>query len=344
MSLHNYPPAERPAPYAPPPDQIIPAPRLSLTPVQPNTDPPASKASAAHGSQPASAAAGPAQRRPASASWLIESLLLKRIDAWGVSIIVAALALYNHQALSWQTALLLAAIGIHYWLGYWLNDYHDASRDGADLAKAHQNFFVQRPAGRGRVALVAGLLFGLSSVVYGSFGWRGLLVMVVNIAIIWAYSAPPLRLKSRPGLDLLTHALFVQPWPYLVCLWLIGARPNMLDAAVVSICFMASLTGQLYQQVRDYEVDRATDTNFATWVGRPAAQLTLRLSSLVLTLLFVAAVVAGALPLAFVPFGLLGLPKVAQHIFRRGRAFPARLSYASVMLAMAYTSLLVLWP
>lgn len=274
-------------------------------------------------------------------------LCLHRLDAWGVSFIVAALALVQHRALTWQTGLLLAAITVHYWLGYWLNDYHDASRDRGDDLKARQNFFVRRPLGRRPVAAVAGLLFGLSALVFASFGWRGVVVALLNLLVIWAYSAPPLRLKSRPGLDLLAHAIFVQSWPYWICLWLIRASLQPTDAALLSICFLASLAGQLYQQVRDFDLDSATDTNFATRVGVGTALRALKACSLALLLLSIVALASGVLPWPLLPLGLLGLPKIVRHIVRRGRAaqrtYSPRLMYASMGLALAYTCGLLIW-
>jgi 4-hydroxybenzoate polyprenyltransferase len=56
------------------------------------------------------------------------------------------------------------------------------------------------------------LLAGLA-IAFGQFGWIGWLLWVVSCFIAWAYSAPPLRLKMRPGFDLLTHAMFVQTFP-----------------------------------------------------------------------------------------------------------------------------------
>jgi hypothetical protein len=85
-------------------------------------------------------------------------------------------------------------------------------------------------------------------------GW---LLWLVSGLVAWAYSAPPLRLKMRPGLDLLTHALFVQTFPYVVSLVLIRARWGLLDWVLLAILFLASLTAQLEQQARDFVVDVA---------------------------------------------------------------------------------------
>jgi 4-hydroxybenzoate polyprenyltransferase len=162
---------------------------------------------------------------------------------------------------------------------------------------------------------------------------------------MWAYSAPPLRLKSRPGFDLLSHALFVQTWPYLICIWLTGSVWTRLDSILIGICFLTSLSGQLNQQVRDFDVDTRTDTNFATRVGLATTTIVLRISNIAMIMFCIAVVVGGHIPWLFVPLGLMGLPKVAYQLLQRFnspmRIFPRSLLYATNVLALFYTVFLM---
>jgi 4-hydroxybenzoate polyprenyltransferase len=278
--------------------------------------------------------------------WYLECWGLKRIDAWGVTFIVCALALVIHHALTTWTCLLLVAITANYWLGYWLNDYFDAPHDSTDEFKASQNLFVQHPDARKLVLTVIVLTFGLSAVAFLSFGWRGLVILLMNFLVMWMYSAPPLRLKSRPGLDLLTHALFVQTWPYLICLWLIQSSWTQLDGILLGIFFLTSLNGQLNQQIRDFEVDTRTDTNFATRTGLGKTIFILKVSTLAVVLLSLLAINSGYVPWLFVPLGLLAVPKVAHQMSHRrnksSRIFPRHLVYIIMLLALLYTSVLML--
>lgn len=277
--------------------------------------------------------------------WFLECWGLKRIDAWGVSFIISALALVVHRAITLQTGLLLLAITLNYWLGYWLNDYFDAPHDSKDELKARQNLFVQCPDMRRYVVWIAGLVFGFSSVVFISFGWQGVVVLIVNFLVMWAYSAPPLRLKSRPGLDLLSHALFVQSWPYIICIWLVRADVTPLDCILLGICFLTSLSGQLNQQIRDYEVDSRTDTNFTTRIGIATTLVILKVSTMAAVLLFFAALLGGKLPWMLVPLSFLGIPKIIHLMLHRldnsQRIFPRHLVYAIMLLALSYTMVLM---
>ncbi|HEY3311807.1 MAG TPA: UbiA family prenyltransferase [Anaerolineales bacterium] len=277
--------------------------------------------------------------------WSLECWGLKRIDAWGVTFIVTALALVAHQNITIQTGILVVAITANYWLGYWLNDYFDSEHDRQDELKARQNLFVQHPGAHRLVGVVAGLVFGLSVSVFSSFGWHGLVVLVLNFLVMWAYSAPPLRLKSRPGLDLLTHALFVQTWPYIICVWLTGSTWLQLDGILVGIFFLTSLNGQLNQQIRDYEVDMHTDTNFATRLGLPVTMSILKISTSFVLLLCFLAMITGSIPWLFLPLGVLALPKIGyqmlHHPGNTRRGFPRYLMYIIMVLALLYTGVLI---
>ena len=277
--------------------------------------------------------------------WVLESWGLKRIDAWGVTLILSALALVIHHAITVQSVILVVALTANYWLGYWLNDYFDAEYDSMDDIKARQNFFVHRPDARRLVILVSVLVFGFSTLVFLSFGWPGAIVLTINFFIMWAYSAPPLRLKSRPGLDLLAHALFVQTWPYLVCIWLTMSPWTQLDGILLSIFFLTSLNGQLNQQIRDFDVDTRTDTNFATRVGLPSTMLILKISILVMVMVFLFALKAGSMPWLFVPLGFLALPRIVYQMLHRPdgsqRSFPRSLVYVLMLLALIYTGMLM---
>lgn len=278
--------------------------------------------------------------------WYLECWGLKRIDAWGVTLIVSALALVVHAVITVQSSLLLVALTANYWLGYWLNDYFDAGHDSQDEVKARQNFFVNRSGARRMVIVVSALVFGFSTLVFLSFGWQGAIVLVMNFFIMWAYSAPPLRLKSRPGLDLLTHALFVQTWPYFICMWLTRSTWTQLDGILLGIFFLSSLNGQLNQQIRDFEVDTRTDTNFATRVGLPSTMLILKVSASVTVILFLLALKEGSMPWLLVPLGILALPKIVyQMLHRMGnsrRNIPRGLVYILMLLALLYTGMLMI--
>ena len=263
------------------------------------------------------------------------------MDAWQVALVIAALPLLIHGAVRWETAVLILAIGVGYWFAFALNDYFDAPFDRLDCQKAQRNFFVQRLV---KWWIIAGfsavLLTGLAAV-FVQFGPIGWLLWLVSCFIAWAYSAPPLRLKKRPGLDLLTHALFVQTFPYYICMMLIQASWILLDWVLVTILFLTSLTAQLEQQVRDFAVDLKAGGTFTTWLGRDRVVRGLRWATAVCLLIALVSVLNGTIPWFLLPFGLIGLPAMLHRFLRRpDTPRSERLILLSTTAGFLYTGLI----
>ncbi len=277
--------------------------------------------------------------------WYLECWGFKRIDSWGASYIVSLLALISHHAVSLQTGFLMAAITINYWLGYLLNDYFDVPYDRMDEYKARRNIFVQSETAREQIWYVVAVVLTLSAAPFISFGWRGATVLLIGLPMMWAYSAPPFRFKSKPGWDLITHALFVETWPYLICLWLIRAQWTQLDTILISVCFLTSLNSQLNQQIRDFAVDSRTDTNFTTHTGLVKTILILKISTVSVVMVGIFAVLSGRVPWLFIPLGLAGVPisvhQLSHTLNNSGRIFPRRLVYIIMPLLLIYTGILI---
>jgi chlorophyll synthase len=278
---------------------------------------------------------GAAVRTPRWAG--VERLLVNHVDAWCVTGFVGATALLAHDALGVAGAWLLFALVVGYWQAFVLNDFFDAPYDRAEPQKARRNFFVHQPR---RVPALIAVLAPLELLMAGGFlqyGRRGGALLLLCLFVMWAYSAPPLRLKSRPGLDLLVHGCFVETFPYWTCLYLSQSRWRALDVAVLSLLFLASLTAQLEQQIRDYEIDRRFERTFTTVVGRQRAYRLLQGCTALLILVGCVAVFSGAIPWRYAPFGLIALP-VLLHRFLRppevGRS--AWLSWVSIGVGVIY--------
>lgn len=269
----------------------------------------------------------------------MKRLFLNHADAWQVALTIAALALLIHDSVNRQTVILIAAITAGYWLAFAINDFYDAPFDAADEAKAQRNFFVQAPSVTEKevwlVALAATCLFLPA---FAQFGWRGLAVLALSYFIMWAYSAPPLRLRNRPGWDVLVHALFVQTFPYLTCLFLTGTAWTRLDTVILTIVFLASLTAQLEQQLRDFETDRQSGRNFATAAGIKATIAFLKVATAACILIALTSVLSGAIPLFILPFGLIGLPALLHRFIRKpNQPRSERLVAISTTTALLYT-------
>lgn len=265
------------------------------------------------------------------------TLLTNHMDAWGLTLVIGTLCLVIHSAISADRIGLLLVLGVTCWLAFAFNDYCDAPYDAQDEGKRRRNFFVLCPLPRRYLAIGALVIVGALFAAYAGYGERGLIVFGVSLGALWAYSAPPLRLKSRPGFDLVMHAVFVQTFPYFACLVLIGATWTALDFVMLTVFALSSLAAQLEQQARDFAVDSRTDTNFATAVGlRPTVWL-LRAASILFSAVLIAAFATRIIPMHILPFGLIGLPVVAHRFIRRAnQPRSQRLVTVAILLALLY--------
>ena len=244
-------------------------------------------------------------------------LISNHMDAWQVALVIASLPLLIHGAILWETAVLVLAIGVGYWFAFALNDYFDAPYDALDQQKAARNFFVHVPVPDWVVVLFSILLLVGVLIAYAQFGLLGWLFWGVSCFVAWAYSAPPLRLKMRPGLDIIIHALFVQTFPYLICMILVQASWGLLDWVLLVILSLASLTAQLEQQVRDFVVDLQAGGTFTTRLGRQQVVRGLRWATAVCLLIAFISVLNGTIPWFLLPFGLIGLPALLHRFWRQ---------------------------
>jgi chlorophyll synthase len=268
----------------------------------------------------------------------LPKLILNHVDAWGITLIIGIVALVIHQPFKLELIGVPLILSFCYWLGFAVNDYFDAPFDGQDIKKGRGNFFVQVALSRLQAALIFGVISLVLAILFARFGLRGLIVVLFGLSAIWAYSAPPLRLKSRPGFDLLMHMIFVQTFPYVACVVLVGFEWTRLDTALISIFVLTSFSAQLEQQIRDYAVDLQTDRNFTTTVGAPTSAFLLKLISGTLIALFTYYILAGIIPINLLPFGLLFLPLLLHRFFRGALAArPEILGRIMLIAALLYT-------
>ncbi len=270
-------------------------------------------------------------------------LFTNHLDAWVVTAVISFIALLIHEQVGPRGLLLLSAMTALCWFGFALNDYFDAPYDAQDEKKAHSNFFVQFPV---PAQSGSALFLGIGTLLifaFLPFGWRGLSILFLLFGVAWAYSAPPLRVKSRPGWDLLMHAIFVESFPYFATVFILQLSLSGVDYFAISLLMMASLGAQLEQQMRDFGVDSKFERNFTTTFGLATAQQLLKRINLLMVLLVIAGMAVGIIPWLYVPFLLIGAPAILHRFFRAlDQPRSETLVTVSVVTAGIYTAVLLL--
>jgi 4-hydroxybenzoate polyprenyltransferase len=156
-------------------------------------------------------------------------------------------------------------------VGCGLNDIYDFESDRRSERRRKLWGAVVDASDRPLVWRASVLMMPL--VLFGSlatWNWGNVAATVNLLAVAWAYSVPPLRLKERPPLDSLANGLGFFLLPFVMG-YSLGSNPSALAAKyyllALSVCGIHALA-----TAADYDADRAAgQRTFATAFGRRAA-------------------------------------------------------------------------
>jgi 4-hydroxybenzoate polyprenyltransferase len=92
------------------------------------------------------------------------------------------------------------------------------------------------------------------------------------VTISHAYSSPPIRLKSRPIMDIVSHGLFFGVLPFIFGARATGA-PQPQGHLFLASLFASSVILEMRNHVEDieYDLDAGVNTT-ATWLGEPQSR------------------------------------------------------------------------
>ena len=268
------------------------------------------------------------------------SWLSWRSDVWGVAAIICFVGVLLHPEIGRIDATIaLVTISATYWLAYAVNDFIDAASDSSDESKRRRNFFARRSHSPKWVLTLFSLVAGAVLLGFGSFGLTGVAFCFFCMICMLAYSTKPLRLRNRPGLDVIAHALLVQTFAYVMLLLLTDAAWAGSDYLLLGVFSLSSASGQLAQQERDLSADVASGArNFTTVFGRRVAKTVLRLVTGASVAFGIVGFSIGSFPLLIAPFGILFIWPAFRRIV--GRVTSAYDSRPFTAAALVYVCLI----
>ncbi len=201
------------------------------------------------------------------------------------------------QDLSWH--LLAAIIGNVLAVAYafMINDIEDAPDDARDPDRAMKN-----PISSGRIHIRVGYnacrVIAVATLIAYAFG--GLNVFLIGAATLLLshlYSWRPVRLKAYPVTDIVSHSLMLSGLLLLAGYFAYDTQPGIVWF-VAAGATLFSVYGQLYNQIRDYDTDKAAGLhNTAIILGEANARRASYLSIGLALACLLAAIVQGAFPL-----------------------------------------------
>jgi 4-hydroxybenzoate polyprenyltransferase len=148
-----------------------------------------------------------------------------------------------------------------------INNLYDIDSDRRNHKKIHFNAMAS-----GKISTETGTILNIILVIIPPlavallFNPRVFIFCLLLIFWMWAYSSPPLRLKGRPGADILWHfAAFV-----LLVLWgsSIAGSLGLISWLVAVSIGVFSCIAQVLNHINDYQFDRESGTvTYAVWRG-----------------------------------------------------------------------------
>mgnify|MGYP000207778028 CR=1 FL=1 len=158
--------------------------------------------------------------------------------------------------LDWRLAAVIAANILAVAYAFMINDIEDAPDDARDPDRAARN-----PVTSGNVGVRMGyaacrLVAGVTLIFYAIGGLSVFGVGVATLLLSHLYSWRPVRLKAWPVTDIISHSLMLSGLLLLAGYFVYDGNPGIVWFVAASATLF-SVYGQLYNQLRDYDMDKA---------------------------------------------------------------------------------------
>ncbi len=223
----------------------------------------------------------------------------------------AILAAQAHNIeLDWRLLVTILANILAVGYAFMINDIEDAPDDAREADRAARNPVAcgELTPRQGWVASLA--VAALTLVLYGLAGIWPFIIGALTLALSHCYSWKPIRLKAWPVTDILSHSLMLSGLLFLAGYFAYGTNPGLVWLVALAATLI-SVYGQLYNQLRDFEMDKAAGLyNTAIVVGKRNARL-LMYSSVALALILL----LYAIYVQVIPLWIMSVPLLIAPIF-----------------------------
>lgn len=138
--------------------------------------------------------------------------------------------------------------------GFSINDCFDTKEDRYHSEK--ENLIVSKKISFPQALSFSIFLGALGLSLSLVFGWKIFLFSLVTVLLAFFYSAPPIRFKGRPFLDLLSHGLFAGALIFFFPILIFNKNLTLLDYLIGFSFFYLSVMAELRNHLEDYETDK----------------------------------------------------------------------------------------
>jgi 4-hydroxybenzoate polyprenyltransferase len=232
-----------------------------------------------------------------------------------LTVLGALLAARPHGVfLDWRLLAVTAANILAVAYAFMINDIEDAPDDALDPARAARNPITSGEIGVRMGYAACRLVAAVTLILYALGGVWTLGIGLATLFLSHMYSWRPVRLKAWPVTDIVSHSLMLSGLLLLAGYFIYDAQPGIVWFVAASAT-LVSVYGQLYNQLRDYEMDKAAGLwNTAIILGERSTRWVMYLSVGLAAACLLAAIVQGAFPLWL---GLVLLVSIPVSMFFR---------------------------
>jgi 4-hydroxybenzoate polyprenyltransferase len=214
-----------------------------------------------------------------------------------LTLVGALLAAYpNNILLDWRLVAVTLANILAVAYAFMINDIEDAPDDARDPARAARN-----PISSGAIGVRMGyaacrLVAAVTLILYALGGVNVLFIGIGTLLLSHLYSWRPVRLKAWPVTDIVSHSLMLSGLLLLAGYFIYHDNPGVVWFVAMGAT-LVSVYGQLYNQLRDYDMDKAAGLyNTAIILGENNTRRAMYLAVGLAGLCLLAAIVQGVFP------------------------------------------------
>ncbi len=218
----------------------------------------------------------------------------------------AMMAVYQNQAQpDLRLLAVVAANVLAQSFAFMINDVVDAPDDALDPRKKLRNVISNGTLSYGEGMAWSGLTFGLSLALFAVGGAWTFLLGLLQLVLCYLYSAKPWRLKSRLVTDVTSHALMLSGLLVMTGFFTYSSEPGSAWFMFAAATFFSAY-GQFFNQIDDYEVDKAAGLrNTVVVLGPQRTRVLMYVFATLAVACFVAALIAGVVPRGLAPIALV---------------------------------------
>jgi 4-hydroxybenzoate polyprenyltransferase len=164
---------------------------------------------------------------------------------------------------------------------FMINDVADAPDDALHPKKAARNMVSNGTLTYREGMMWSWLTFGLALALFAFGGGWTFVLGVLQLVLCYLYSAHPFRWKAQVVTDVLSHALMLCALLVMTGYFLYNDTPNAVWL-IFAAAFFFSAYGQFFNQIDDYEVDKAAGLRNTVVVLGPSGTRLMMYGSIVL--------------------------------------------------------------